>query len=65
MLLQVGFKRTGRRCDCGGALRDQCLDWENPLPEADHARAIQSAQQCDLMLCLGSSLRVMLVDISA
>lgn len=23
----VGFKHTGRRCSCGGALRDQVLDW--------------------------------------
>lgn len=25
--VQVGFKRTGRKCECGGGLRDQVLDW--------------------------------------
>lgn len=59
---QVGFKPTGRSCECGGRLKDNCLDWENELPEADHERAIEAAEQCDLMLCLGSSLKVRGID---
>ncbi len=55
---QVGFKRTGRLCECGGRLRDNCLDWENALPDEDYERAVAAAEECDLMLCLGSSLRV-------
>jgi len=54
----VGFKRTGRKCDCGGALRDQVLDWESALPEEDYQRALRAARGCDLMVVLGSSLRI-------
>lgn len=54
----VGFKRTGRRCSCGGAFRDQVLDWESPLPDEDYDRALLAARDCDLMLVLGSSLNI-------
>jgi mono-ADP-ribosyltransferase sirtuin 6 len=31
----VGFRPTGRLCQCGGAMVDQLLDWEDDLPERD------------------------------
>jgi len=33
----VGFRLTGRRCikrQCNGKLRDNILDWEDPLPQS-------------------------------
>ena len=55
----MGFKPTGRKCDatdgCHGALRDQCLDWDDALPVAELALAEKHAAKADLALCLGTS----------
>ena len=53
----VGFKPTGRTCiACGGVLCDQCLDWDDALPEDELLLAESHAAKADLALCLGTSL---------
>lgn len=55
----MSFQVTGRYCDvCGGALRDILLDWEDDLPEHDFERAKHECRQADLVVCLGTSLRI-------
>lgn len=57
----VGCKRTGRACEdeaCGGALRDTALDWDGVLPDPDYSRAIEHCRRADLVVCLGTSLRI-------
>ena len=63
----VGFKTTGRRCvarGCddgsgrGGRLRDQVLDWEDPLPPEELKRAERESKEAALALVLGSSLQI-------
>ena len=55
----VSFKTTGRKCqDCKGALRDTILDWEDELPEEDWIRAQEECSKSDLVLALGTSLRI-------
>lgn len=54
----VSFQITGRKCDCGGDLRDTVLDWEDDLPEEDWEMAQDQCERSDLVLVLGSSLRI-------
>lgn len=59
----MSFQTTGRycthqRCNGRGELRDTLLDWEDPLPEDDLARAEYHCTKADLVLCLGTSLRI-------
>lgn len=55
----MSFQRTGRRCEvCNGNLVDSLLDWEDELPEFDLERAQLHCTQADLVLCLGTSLRI-------
>ena len=55
----MSCQRTGRNCEeCGGALRDILLDWEDELPEEDFERATKQCEQADLAICLGTSLRI-------
>lgn len=55
----MSFQPTGRQCDeCGGPLCDTLLDWEDPLPQVDLDRATQNCTIADLVLCLGTSLRI-------
>lgn len=55
----MSFQKTGRKCEvCGGDLRDTLLDWEDPLPEGDHDRAMSQCEEADLTICLGTSLRI-------
>lgn len=55
----MSFQKTGRECEvCSGALRDTLLDWEDPLPEEDVARSEEECEKADLVLCLGTSLRI-------
>ena len=65
----LSFKKTGRFCDnngaldtksacCGGALRDTILDWEDELPEPDFERAEDMCETTDLVITLGTSLRI-------
>jgi NAD+-dependent protein deacetylase sirtuin 6 len=57
----ISFQTTGRFCTrsgCGGALRDTLLDWDDALPEADFLKARTALNECDLCLCMGTSLRI-------
>mmetsp|Transcript_10585 Transcript_10585/g.38917 ORF Transcript_10585/g.38917 Transcript_10585/m.38917 type:complete len:443 (+) Transcript_10585:219-1547(+) len=60
-LRSVGFRATSRRCTiptCRGRLHDQCLDWDNALPEAELKRTESEMRKADLVLCLGTSLQI-------
>eukprot|EP01083_Nonionella_stella_P280948 955947_1 len=69
----VSFKKTGRQCTatkrekgkassctdtCGGDLRDTILDWEDELPQDDWESAQDECAKSDLVLALGTSLRI-------
>jgi mono-ADP-ribosyltransferase sirtuin 6 len=55
----MSFQATGNVCtDCGGLLHDTLLDWEDALPGDDFQRAEEECDQADLVLCLGTSLRI-------
>eukprot|EP01032_Pedospumella_encystans_P019412 gene19412-22067_t len=57
----MGLKPTGRLCSiesCGGPLHDKAYDWDTNLPEEVFDRAEQELQRADLVLVLGTSLRV-------
>lgn len=57
--MQVGFKRTGRRCvGCKGSLKDFVLDWEDALPEDELKLSEEHAKHADLAICLGTSLQI-------
>ncbi|XP_061192715.1 NAD-dependent protein deacetylase Sirt6-like isoform X2 [Saccostrea echinata] len=53
--------RTGRKCeqkDCTGYLMDTIINFRDNLEEEILTRAFDHAYQCDLMICLGSTLTV-------
>eukprot|EP00560_Eucampia_antarctica_P005713 CAMPEP_0197835368 /NCGR_PEP_ID=MMETSP1437-20131217/25523_1 /TAXON_ID=49252 ORGANISM="Eucampia antarctica, Strain CCMP1452" /NCGR_SAMPLE_ID=MMETSP1437 /ASSEMBLY_ACC=CAM_ASM_001096 /LENGTH=336 /DNA_ID=CAMNT_0043440731 /DNA_START=93 /DNA_END=1103 /DNA_ORIENTATION=- len=55
----MSFQKTGRQCsDCKSDLRDTLLDWEDALPERDWERAQIECEISDLVICLGTSLRI-------
>ena len=55
----MSFQKTGRKCEmCSGDLRDTLLDWDDPLPETDLARSEDECERADLVICLGTSLRI-------
>lgn len=57
----VSFQPTGRLCEdeqCKGILRDTILDWEDELPHDDWIRAQEECDKSDLVLALGTSLRI-------
>lgn len=55
----MSFQPTGRKCEaCEGTLRDILLDWDDELPEEDLERATDHCSRADLVLCLGTSLRI-------
>lgn len=61
LLLQVGFKVTGRVCSeegCTGRLKDHILDWEDALPEDELEASEHAASEADLAICLGTSLQI-------
>jgi mono-ADP-ribosyltransferase sirtuin 6 len=43
---------------CPGKLKDTLLDWENLLPQTEWDRAQEECLRADLVLCLGTSLRI-------
>jgi NAD-dependent SIR2 family protein deacetylase len=43
---------------CGGVLRDTLLDWEDPLPEDELELSQSHCERSDLVLALGTSLRI-------
>ena len=57
----VSFQKTGRKCekdDCDGDLRDTILDWEDELPDKDWSLSQQHCAQSDLVIAIGTSLRI-------
>jgi len=57
----ISFQKTGRKCEadaCEGDLRDTLLDWEDALPESELALAERECSAADLVLALGTSLRI-------
>jgi mono-ADP-ribosyltransferase sirtuin 6 len=55
----MSFQPTGNSCDlCHGKLYDTLLDWEDALPQNDFKRAEDECDRADLILCLGTSLRI-------
>jgi mono-ADP-ribosyltransferase sirtuin 6 len=41
-----------------GKLYDTVLDWEDALPEYDYERSMEHCTRADLVICLGTSLRI-------
>lgn len=57
----VGFARTGRQCEkvgCRGALVDGVLDWDSALPVKELRKAERHTKSANLVICLGTSLRI-------
>lgn len=57
----VSFRPTGRFCEtagCAGLLRDIVLDWDDELPAEDFTRAEEVCVSADLVIALGTSLRI-------
>ena len=55
----ISFAVTGNTCSlCGSPMRDTLLDWEDPLPEDQLQPAEQHCYEADLVLTLGTSLRI-------
>lgn len=57
----VSFQKTGRKCTvekCPGELVDTILDWEDDLPEDDWERSQNECSESDLVITLGTSLRI-------
>ena len=65
-IASIGLSYTGRECtlggippgSCGGKLMDTLLDWENDLPEEDWRRAQEECEKAELIICMGTSLRI-------
>jgi mono-ADP-ribosyltransferase sirtuin 6 len=57
----MGLKYTGNQCestDCFGVLRDMAVDWDTELPSGIFTRAHHEIDCADVVLCLGTSLRI-------
>jgi mono-ADP-ribosyltransferase sirtuin 6 len=57
----MGLKYTGNQCrrtDCSGLLRDMAVDWDTELPGGIFTRAHHEIDCADVVLCLGTSLRI-------
>jgi mono-ADP-ribosyltransferase sirtuin 6 len=49
---------TGRKCTCGGSLKDNIIHFGESLPVNELKKAAQHSKQADLTLVLGTSMRV-------
>jgi mono-ADP-ribosyltransferase sirtuin 6 len=57
----MGLKYTGNACEepnCTGKLRDMAVDWDTELPKSIFHKAHTEMDRADLVICLGSSLRI-------
>ncbi|WP_034492089.1 SIR2 family NAD-dependent protein deacylase [Afifella pfennigii] len=58
--MRAAITREGSspRCACGGFVKSAIVSFGEAMPEAEMLRAYRLAEECDLMLVLGSSLLV-------
>jgi mono-ADP-ribosyltransferase sirtuin 6 len=57
----MGLKYTGNKCDdltCRGKLKDFAIDWDTELPEDIFRKAKSEIKRSDLVICIGTSLRI-------
>merc|ERR1712232_1411251 len=57
----IRCQKTGRTCtkkNCYGDLRDTLLDWEDELPQKDWIKSQKQCSKSDLVIALGTSLRI-------
>lgn len=57
----MGLKYTGNKCDdptCRGKLKDFAVDWDTELPDDIFRKAKSEIKQSDLVICIGTSLRI-------
>jgi NAD+-dependent protein deacetylase sirtuin 6 len=57
----MGLNLTGGVCEvpgCKGLLKDMAVDWDTELPTSVFSRAHAELDKADLVLCLGTSLRI-------
>lgn len=57
----MGLNYTGGKCSiesCCGLLRDMAIDWDTELPSTIFSRAHHEIDSADLVICLGTSLRI-------
>jgi len=57
----ISCQKTGRTCtknNCSGDLRDTLLDWEDELPRKDWIKSQNQCSKSDLVIALGTSLRI-------
>eukprot|EP01039_Chlorochromonas_danica_P005585 gene5585-6148_t len=57
----MGCKPTGKLCDnpiCQGQLTDFAIDWDTELPSTIFSLARRELRQADLVICIGTSLRI-------
>lgn len=50
--------RTVPYCDCGGIIKPDVVLYEEPLDESVVLKAIKAIKECDMMIIVGTSLRV-------
>jgi mono-ADP-ribosyltransferase sirtuin 6 len=50
--------KTGRKCECGGSLKDSIIHFGENLPEKEFKKATKHSKQADVTLVLGTSMRV-------
>ncbi|EFC45242.1 silent information regulator family protein [Naegleria gruberi] len=49
---------TGRKCECGGRLKDNIIHFDEDLPEKDFDQAMDHSKKGDFALVLGTSMKV-------
>ena len=54
----VKQRKEKRIIGCGGLLRDDAVDWDTPLPEDKFRKAEEEIEKADLVITLGTSLRI-------
>ena len=59
VIVKAKNHKTGRKCDtCQGDLKDSIINFGESLDQTIAMTGFDKANEADLMLCLGSSLRV-------